>query len=100
MMISNFERAVVSLLSFGIIGNTFFSFFAWRFILNEKKKKYYDLIDHILSETICILCFCVLFSNVDHRINFMAKTCSDLCNTFSKMIAWNFCLINYFYIFY
>ena len=28
------------------------------------KWKYFVLIDHILSETICFFCFCDLFSNI------------------------------------
>ena len=48
------------------------------------------LIDHILSETICLFCFCVLFSNMYSRINFIAKNWSDLCNFYSKVIFLNF----------
>ena len=52
------------------------------------KWKYFVLNDHILSETICLLCFCVLFSNMYPKIKFMAKHWSDLCNFYSKVIFW------------
>ena len=42
--------------------------------------KYFVLIDIILSETICLFCFCVLFSNIYPKIKFTAKNWSDLCN--------------------
>ena len=47
------------------------------------KSKYFVLIDHILSEIICLFCFCVLFSNIYPKIKFMAKNWSDLCNFYS-----------------
>ena len=56
------------------------------------KWKYFVLNDHILSETICLFCFCVLFSNMYPKIKFMAKNWSDLCNFYSKVIFWNFWL--------
>ena len=59
-------------------------FFAWRFILNEN-----ILTDHILSETICLLCYCVLFSNMYPKIKFIAKNLSDLCNFYRKVIFWD-----------
>ena len=34
------------------------------------KRKYFILLDHILSETICLFCFCVLFSNIYTIIKF------------------------------
>ena len=37
------------------------------------KWKYFVLNDHILSETICLFCFCVLFSNMYPKIKFIAK---------------------------
>ena len=52
-------------------------------------------IDHILSKTICLFCFCVLFSNIYTKIKFTAKSGSDLCNFYSKVIFWNFCLRKY-----
>ena len=63
------------------------------------KWKYFVLIDYtrILSETICLFCFCVLFSNMYPKIKFIAKKWSDLCNFYSKVIFWNFCLSKYFY---
>ena len=44
------------------------------------KWKYFVLVDHILSETICLLCFCVLLSNI------YTKIWSDLCYFYSKVI--------------
>ena len=43
------------------------------------KQKYLVLIDNTLSETICILCFCVLFSNLYPNIKFTAENCRLLC---------------------
>ena len=54
------------------------------------KWKYFVLTDHILSETICLFYFCVLFSNSYTKIKFTAKSWSDLCNFYSKLIFWNF----------
>ena len=51
--------------------------------------KYFVLTDHILSETICLFCFCVLFSNMCAKIKFMAKNWYDLCNFFS-LLKWFF----------
>ena len=50
------------------------------------KYKYFVLIDHILSETTCLFCFCVLFLNMYPKIKFTAKLWSDLCNIYSKVI--------------
>ena len=63
------------------------TFFAWRFIFNAN---IFVLVDHILLETICLLCFCVLFSNIYTKIKVTAKSWSDLCNFYSKVIFWNF----------
>ena len=63
------------------------------------KWKYFVLIDHILSETICLLCFCVLFSNIYIKIKVTAKNLSDLCNFYSKVIFWDFCPRKYFLLF-
>ena len=64
--------------------------------------KYFVLIDHILSETICLFCFCVLFSNMYPNINFRAKNWSDLCNLYNKVIFFffNFCLRDFFFLFF
>ena len=35
--------------------------------------KYFVLVDHILSEAICLICFCVLFSNIYPKIKFTGK---------------------------
>ena len=62
------------------------------------KWKYFVLVDvHILSETIYLLCFCVLFSNIYAKINVTAKSWADLCNFCSKEIFWNFVWENIFY---
>ena len=58
------------------------------------------LTDCILSETICLFYFCVLFSNMYHNIKFITKNWSDLCNFYSKVIFWNFCLRTYFLFFF
>ena len=63
------------------------------------KWKSFVLTDHIWSETICLSYFCVLFSNIYTKIKFMAKSWSDLCNFYSKVIFWNFCLRKYFFTF-
>ena len=57
------------------------------------KSKYFVLIDHILSETICLFCFRVLFSNIYTKIKLMA-------NFYSKVIFLNLCLREYFFLFY
>ena len=64
------------------------------------KGKYFVLIDHILSETICLLGFCVLFSNIYTKIKVTAKNWSDLCNFYSKVIFWDFCQRKYFLLFF
>ena len=64
------------------------TFFAWRFILNENILFRMT----ISSETICLFCFCVLFSNMYPKIKFMAKHWADLCNFYSKVIFWIFLL--------
>ena len=63
------------------------------------KWKYFVLVDHILIEAICFLCFCVLFSNIYTKIKVMAKSWSDLCNFYSKVIFRNFCLRKHFLLF-
>ena len=55
---------------------------------------------HTLSETICLFCFYILFSNMFPKIKFMSKTWSNLCNFYSKAILCNFCLRNYFILFF
>ena len=62
--------------------------------------KYFVLIEYILSETICLFCFCVLLSNMYPKIKFIAKHWSDLCNFYSKVIFWKFCLSKYFLLFF
>ena len=63
------------------------------------KWKSFVLTDHILSETICLFYFCVLFSNIYTKIKFTAKSWSDLCSFYTKVIFWNFCLRKYFFTF-
>ena len=72
-------------------------FFCWPFYF---KWKYFVLVDHIFSETICLLCFCVLFSNIYTKIKVTAKSWSDLCYFYSKVIFWNFCPRKYFLLFF
>ena len=64
------------------------------------KWKYFVLVDHILSETICLVCFCALFSNIYTKIKVTAKSWSDLCYFYNKVIFWNFCLRKYFLLFF
>ena len=64
------------------------------------KWKYFVLVDHILTEAICLLCFCVLFSNIYTKIKVIAKSLSDLCNFYSKEIFRNFCLRKHFLLFF
>ena len=64
------------------------------------KWKYFVLIYPILSETICLFCFCILVSNIYPKIKFTAKNWPDLCNFNSKVIFWNFCLRKYFLLFF
>ena len=56
--------------------------------------------DHILSETICLFCFYVLFSNIYSKIKFTAQKWSDLWIFYSKVIFWIFCLRKYFLFFF
>ena len=44
--------------------------------------------------------FSVLFSNIYSKIKFTAKNWSDLCNFYSKVIFWSFCLRKYFLLFF
>ena len=69
--------------------------FAWHFILNENILFWLT----ILSETICLFCFCVLFSNMYPKIKFTAKAWSNQYNFYSKVIFWNFCLRIFFFSF-
>ena len=67
--------------------------FAWRFILNEIILFWLTI--SLISETICLFCFCVLFSNMNPKIKFTAKKWSDLCNFYSKVNFRNFYLRNF-----
>ena len=55
------------------------------------KWKYFVLIDLIWSETICLFCFCVLFSNIYPKIKFMIKKI-DLTYAVS-IVMWFFKII-------
>ena len=54
------------------------------------KWKYFGLTDHVLSETICLFCFCILFPNIYPKIKFKAKHWSDLYNFYSKVFFFFF----------
>ena len=56
------------------------------------------LTDNTLSETVCLFCFCVLFSAMYPEIKFTAKNWSDLCNFYSKVIFFYSCLIYLFFV--
>ena len=64
------------------------------------KWKCFVLIDHILSETICLFCFCVLFSNIYPKIRLTTKNWSGLCNFYITVIFWNFFLRRCFLLFF
>ena len=52
------------------------------------KRKYFVLIDHILSETVCLFfCFCVSFSNIYPKIKLTAKNWSGLRSFYRKVIV-------------
>ena len=70
------------------------TYFAWRFILNENILFWLTI---SYQKPFVFFCFCVLFSNMYPKIKFIAKYWSDLCNFYSKVIFWNFCLSKYFY---
>ena len=64
----------------------FFFFFLFVCLAFYFKWNYFVVIDHILSETICPFCFCVLFSKSYSKIKFTAKNWSNLCNFYFKVI--------------
>ena len=68
-------------------------FFIYLFILN---KKYFVLLDQILSETICLSYFCFSFSNIYLNLKFTAKNWSDPCNFYSKVFCFVFCFVLFF----
>ena len=51
------------------------------------EQNYFVLTYHILSETICLFCFCVLFTKIYPKNKFTAKNWSDQCNFYSKMTS-------------
>ena len=66
------------------------------------KGEYIVLIDHILSETICLFCFCVLFSNIYPYIKF-TKFTTEIGLTYAVSIVkwWGFfCLRKYRLVFF
>ena len=63
--------------------------------------KHFVLTYHIVSEIICLFCFCVLFSNIYPKIKFMAKTWSDLCSFYNKVMCFfNISVRKYFLLFF
>ena len=53
------------------------------------------VVDQVLSETVCLFCFCVVFfffSNIGPKIKLMAENWSYVCNFYSKVIFWKLCL--------
>ena len=54
------------------------------------------LIDHILSETICLSCFCALFSNIYHKIRITAKIGLTYAFSIVNVIFGKFLLENVF----
>ena len=67
-----------------------FVFFFW--LTFYFKWIYFVLIDHILSETLCLFHFCVLFSNIYLKIKIMVKNWSD--NAIS-IVKWFFFSLNF-----
>ena len=66
------------------------------------KCKYFVLIDHILSDTICHFCFCVLFPKRYQKIKLTAK---KIALTYAISIVFillflNLCLRKYFLLFF
>ena len=72
--------------------------FAWRFILNENILFWLTI--SYQKPFVFFFGFCVMFSNMYPKIEFIAKNWSDLCNFYSKVIFWNFCLSKYFLLFF
>ena len=70
-------------------------FFAWHSILN-KKSLFWSTISY--QKPFVFFCFCVLFSNIDTKIEVTAKSWFVLCN--SKVIFWSFCLRKYFFFYF
>ena len=58
------------------------------------------MIDNILSETICRVYFCALFSNIYFKIKFTAPNGSDLCNFCSKLDFLKNFIRNHFLLFF
>ena len=71
--------------------------FVLRFILNEF---HFILIDHILSDALFLVSFCILFSTMYSKIKSTAKSCPDLCNFNNKVIVLNACLRKYLLLFF
>ena len=70
------------------------TFFAWRFVLNENILFLFNV---SYQTPFMLLCFCDLFSNIYTKIKVTAKSWSDLCGFYSKVIFLNFCIRKYFY---
>ena len=71
--------------------------FVLRFILNEF---HFILIDHILSDVLFLVSFCILFPTMYSKIKSTAKSCPDLCNFNNKVIVLNVCLRKYLLFFF
>ena len=86
----------------------FFVFFLLLFYLAfHSKSKYFVQTDHVLSETICLFCFWVLFSNICLKIKSVAKNWSNLRNFYNKVLffvvdfcLWVFCFFFFFFFFF
>ena len=72
------------------------TFFAWHFNLDENLLFWLTI---SYQKAFVFSVFCVLFSNIYTKIKFTAKSSSDLCNFYSKVIFFNFCLRQYFFTF-
>ena len=61
------------------------------------------MVDHILSGTIYLFCFCTLFSNTvnfNFTVKFTAQNGSDLCNFNSKLDFFYFFLLTFIFSFF
>ena len=71
-------------------------FFAWRFTLNENIL-FCLTISYQKPFVFYVSVFCS--QNIYTKIKVTTKSWSDLCNFYSKVIFWNFCLRKYFLLF-
>ena len=100
---SLFDYPLIPILPRGRHGTTVLStsfgktFFAWRFILNENIL-FWMTISYQKPFVFFFSVFCS--QNMYLKIKFIAKNWSDLCNFYSEVILWNFCLCKYFLLFF